>query len=154
TWPKVGVRALRADLMELQLQENATLMGLYYFLSNPVARNIPPTLSAQIAALSELLDPAVADADLRVDVSQQTSIAYRDIDTRFSQSVAEGLHFIQKYRCLTPLEIDLLKRLASADSALSELDVVRRRPATALRVRGLVRDFACRLVRRSIGTRA
>jgi hypothetical protein len=154
TWPRIGLRAFRTDLQELQLLENATLMGLYYFLSNPPGRNIPPTLASQVTALSELLDPAVADADSLVDVSQQTTIKYRDIDTRFSQSVAEGLLFVQKYRCLSAAEIDLLKRLASADSALTELDVVKRRPATAMRIRGLVRDFACRLVRRSIGMRS
>jgi hypothetical protein len=152
-WPRAGVRGLRTDLQDLQLQDNPSLLGLYYFLSSSRRRSVPPTLESQLAGLAELLDPAVADPDMKVEVSAKTTITFRDIDVRFSQSVGEGLQFIQKYKCLTSLEIDLLRKLDSADQRLSEPDVAQRRPAVAARVQSLVRDFACRLVRRSIGVR-
>lgn len=153
-WPSAGIRNFRRDLKELKLQDNPTLLGLYYFLASSRGHSVPPTLESQLIGLSEHLDPAIADPDMKVEVSARTVITFRDIDTRFSQSVGEGLSFIQKYKCLTPLEIDLLKMLASADQELSEGDVVRHKPAVAARVRALVRDFSCRLVRRSIGVRA
>ena len=153
-WPQAGLRSLRRDLHDLQLQDNPTLMGLYYFLSSSRGRSVPPTLESQLAGLSELLDPGVADPDMKVEVSGRSTITFREIDIRFSQSVGEGFQFIQKYKCLTPLESDLLRRLDAADQRLSDGDVVRRRPAVAARVQALVRDFSCRLVRRSIGVRS
>ena len=153
-WPQTGLRSLKRDLIELQLQDNPTLMGLYYFLSGSRGRSVPPTLESQLLGLSELLDPGIADPDMKVDVSSRTTLTFRDIDIRFSQSVGEGFQFIQKYKCLTALEADLLRRLDVADQRLSESDVSRRRPAVAARVQALVRDFSCRLVRRSIGVRA
>lgn len=153
-WPRVGLRGFKSDLNELKLQDDPTLIGLYHFLASTRGRSIPPTLEPQLLGLAEILDPAIADPDLEVDVSSRTKITFRDIDIRFSQSVGEGLRFIQKYKCLTLLETDLLRKLDSADRQLSDADVIRQSSAVAARVQGLVRDFACRLVRRSIGVRA
>ena len=153
-WPHVGLRSLRADIQELQLGSHPTLMGLYHFLNRGSATSVPATLDAQLKALGELLDPAIADPDMEVEVSSRTKIRLREIDTRFSQSVGEGFSYIQKYRCLTILETDLLRRLAEADEKLSDPEIVKRRPIVASRVQALVRDFACRLVRRSIGLRS
>lgn len=153
-WPHTGLRSLRADLQELQLTSHPTLMGLYHFLNRGSATSVPATLDAQLAALGELLDPAIADPDMEVDVSSNTKIRLREIDTRFSQSVGEGFSYIRKYRCLTVLETDLLRRLAEADEKLSDPDIVKRRPMVASRVQALVRDFSCRMVRRSIGLRS
>lgn len=153
-WPHTGLRSLREDLKDLQLSSHPTLMGLYHFLNRGSAMSVPATLDAQLNALGELLDPAIADPDMEVKVSSRTKIRLREIDTRFSQSVGEGFSYIQKYRCLTVLEVDLLRRLAEADEKLSDPDVVKRRPMVASRVQSLVRDFACRLVRRSIGLRS
>ena len=153
-WPRAGIRHLRDDLRDLQLLEEPALMGLYYFLANARKLSIPQTLKSQLSNLVEVLDPAIADPDMKVPVSADTAITFRDIDTRFSQSVGEGRAYIQKYHCLTLLEIDLLKNLEAADRTLSDEGIRRKRPAVAARVQALVRDFACRLVRRSIGVRA
>jgi hypothetical protein len=153
-WPRHGLRSLRADIQELQLGNDPILMGLYHFLNRGAAASIPATLDAQLAELCELLDPAIADPDMKVEVSSRSSIYLRDLDTRFSQSVGEGFAFIQKYRCLTILESDLLRGLAEVDENLSDPHVVKRRPMVASRVQALLRDFSCRLVRRSIGMRS
>ncbi len=150
-WPHAGLRSLRADIQELQLGDNSTLMGLYHFLNRTAGASIPATLDAQLSAICELLDPAIADPDMEVELSSRTKIRLRELDTRFSQSVSEGFTYIQKYRCLTILESDLLRKLAEADEKLSDPDIVKRRPVVASRVQALVRDFACRTVRRSIG---
>lgn len=153
-WPHAGLHSLRKDLKELQMDGHPTLMGLYHFLNRGSATSVPATLESQLTTLGEALDPAIADPDMEVDVSSRTTIRLRDLDTRFSQSVGEGFSYIQKYRCLTVLEVDLLRRLAEADEKLSDPDIVKRRPIVAYRVQALVRDFACRLVRRSIGMRS
>ncbi|MFY9327999.1 MAG: hypothetical protein WAO76_08285 [Georgfuchsia sp.] len=153
-WMRNGVRDLRKDLLDLQLGDHPTLMGLYHFLNRGSSISVPATLEAQLVGICDLLDPAVADPDMEVEVSSQTKIRFRELDTRFSQSVGEGLVFIRKYQCLTDLEVDLLRRLADADEKLSDPDVVKRRPAVASRVQALVRDFACRVVRRSLGVRS
>jgi len=106
-----------------------------------------------LEGLVDLLDPALADPDSAVWVSAKTSLLLRDIDARFSQSVGEGLSFVRKYHCLSTLEVDLLERLARVDADLTASEVRRRRPAAANRIQRLVRDFSCRLVRRSLGAR-
>lgn len=153
-WPRTGLRSLRKDLQELNLGNHPTLMGLFHFLNRHSVTSVPATLDTQLTALGELLDPAIADPDMEVEVSSRTKIRLREIDTRFSQSVAEGFFYIQKYRCLSILETDLLRRLSEADEKLSDPDIVKRRPMVALRVQALVRDFSCRMVRRSIGLRS
>lgn len=153
-WPRAGLRSLRKDLKELGLDNDRTLMGLYHFLNRHSSVSIPATLDAQLSALGEYLDPAITDPDMEVEVSTRTKIHLREIDARFSQSVAEGFSYIRKYRCLSPLETDLLGRLAEADERLSDPDIVRRKSSIASKVQALVRDFSCRMVRRSIGVRS
>lgn len=150
-WPRLGGR-LRSDLKELKLQDEPTLLGLASFLSVARATSIPATLDAQLVGLCDALDPAIADPDSEVILSTRKTVKFRDIDARFSQSVGQGLSFVRTY--LSRTEVDLLEGLGHADDRLSEADVRRRRPAVAKRVQVLVRDFACRLVRRSLGVRA
>jgi hypothetical protein len=153
-WPRGIARKFRADLRELRLESQQTLLGLYYFLASARGHGVPATLAPQLSSMCESLDPALASPDEEIAISSRTTIALRELDRRFSHSVTEGLQFIRKYHCLTSLEVDLLQRLALADELLSEGDVQRRRPATAARIQRLIRDFASRLTRRSLGVRA
>jgi hypothetical protein len=104
--------------------------------------------------LVDLLDPALADPDSEVAISARTTIVLRDLDTRFSRSINEGIAFVRKFQALSITELDLLKRLAAADALLSLPQIRRKRPAAASRLQHILRDFACRLVRRSICTRS
>jgi hypothetical protein len=153
-WPRAIARKLRADLRDLRIESQQTLLGLYHFLNTARGHGVPATLAPQLSSMCESIDPALADPDEEVAISSRTNIALRELDRRFSHSVTEGLQFIRKYHCLSALEVDLLQRLALADDLLSEGDVQRRRPATAGRVQKLIRDFASRLTRRSLGVRA
>jgi hypothetical protein len=152
-WPRAVGRAMRADLRDLKL-EDPTLLGLSSFLSASAKSSLPATLALQLDALVDVLDPALADPDSEIAVSSQTVLTLRDIDSRFSHSVGEGLKAIRRYKCLSRNEVILLERLAKADELLSGSEIRRRRPKTATRVQLLVRDFACRTVRRSLGCRA
>lgn len=153
-WPREGVRNLRRAIQEVQLESHPGLMGFYHFLAMRRGASLPTTLESQLLGLGMVLDPAIADPDLEAAVSAQSTIKLRDLDVRFSQSVGEGFRFIKKYQCLSALEVDVLQRLDDADKRLSESDVVNRKPAVCARIQYLLRDFACRFVRRSIGCRA
>lgn len=154
TWPRGIVRQFRKDLLELRLNEQPAFAGLALFLNTRRSLSIPTTLDAQLNDLCELLDPALSDPDATVSVSAQTEIRFREIDVRFSQSINEGYKFVQKYQCLTKLESELLRKLAEADQILAKSELASRKPRVANRVRSVARDFACRLVRRSLGVRS
>ncbi len=149
-WPRLG-GSLRSDLRELKLQDEPILSGMASFLTVARKSSIPATLDAQLVGLCDALDPALADPDSEVALGART-VKLREIDARFSQSVGQGLRFVRAY--LSRLEIDLLEGLACADVRLSEADVRCRRPSVAKRLQVLVRDIACRLVRRSLGVSA
>ena len=152
-WDREAGPSLLRDIKELGLQDNNTAMGLQWFLSSRRSPYLPAMIEGSLDSFAGLLDPALARPDTTVEVSRNTSYRLRDLDTRFSRSVAEGLEYIRKSRILTGLEVELLRRLAELDAYLSRQDVRKKRPATATRVQRLVRDFACRLARRSIGVR-
>ena len=93
-WPRLSSRGLRNDLKELRLDTQPTLMGLHYFLSGVKGHSVPATLSPQLVSLSDALDPALANPDAEIEISGRKIITLRDLDTRFSHSVAEGFQFI------------------------------------------------------------
>jgi hypothetical protein len=154
TWPKVSVKTLKTALRELDLQDDEVLNGLLQFLNDSRRLAIPSTLRTQLDELCEVLDPALADPDTEVMLSGNTTVFYREIDARFSQSVEEGLSFLLNKRCLATLETDLLKDMDGADKRLAKAGLARSRPDTARRLQSIVRDFACRLARRSVGSRS
>ncbi len=148
-WQRPAKLALRKDIHELGLQQDAGIMGLFHFLTGTRDHSVPPTLSKQLDAINETLDPAMADPLDKILLSTRDIELGRDIDARFSHSVKEGLE--QCKRLLHPLEVDVLDRLAQSDERLSDSTVRKARPAAAKRLQNLVRDFSCRLVRRSLG---
>lgn len=152
-WDKEAGPALLRDLAELGLKDNHTAMGLQWFLSSRRAPYLPAMISGLLEGFDELLDPAIASPESEAQATRGTTYLLRDLDTRFSRSVAEGLDHVRKSRVLSGIEADLLGRLADLDEFLSRQQVRRKKPAVATRVQRLVRDFACRLVRRSIGAR-
>ena len=152
-WDKEIAASLRKDIKELGLEGDRTLMGLQHFLHERRAAYLPATIASLLDGLVALLDPALADPDSEVAVSTRSTVVLRDLDIRFSRSIAEGIEFIRKYQVLSATELDLLKRLATVDVHLSLPQVRRKRPATATRIQHVLRDFAGRLVRRSICTR-
>lgn len=152
-WDAGVAPRLYQDLKELDLRADHVLMGLYFFLRDPVAPGVTGSLGPLLGDVSRVLDPALCDPDGELELSGRTKRPARDIDARFSQSVGAGLAFLKPYQCLTELEIELLGRLALADAMLGE-EPRRKRPAAALRVQRLLREFACRLARRSVGMRS
>lgn len=158
-WDKSVATSLRRDIKELGLEkaiateEYRTLMGLVYFLAERKDHYLPATIAHLLEGLVDTLDPAFASPDIEVAVSGRSAIILGDLDMRFSRSLTGGLEFIRKYQVLLPNEVELLKRLSNADVLLSTPTIRRKRPVAASRVQHVLRDFACRLVRRSICTK-
>ena len=153
--PRQGILvALKALKVKVE-DTHPTLLGLHHFLSGGVRTDsIPATLRAQLATMCEELDPALAVPDSAVEVSSKTTLRFREIDERFSRSVKEGLQFIRKYQCLSPLELDVLSKVAQSEEWIASPEISWRKPSVAMRLQMFLRDFAGRLVRRSIGARS
>ncbi|RWX60618.1 hypothetical protein, partial [Mesorhizobium sp. M2A.F.Ca.ET.039.01.1.1] len=152
-WERDAGPTLLREIKELGLDDDNTAMGLQWFLSSRRTPYLPAMIGPALEGIAEMLDPALADPDTEVQATRNTSFALRDVDVRFSRSVLEGLDFVRKLQVLTRLEVDLVERLAKLDAELSVSSVRRKRPASATHVQRFVRDFACRLVRRALGTR-
>lgn len=150
-WPKVNSKGLRAEIRELEMQEDPGLMGFHYFISAPRDSSIPSSLKMQLLGLADCLDPALAEPSSKIELGNKPIYLGKDIDARFSQSVGEGLAVVRRH--ISNLEVGLLEKLARTDEVLSSSSVRRKRPATAKRVQNLIREFSCRLIRRSLGVR-
>ncbi|MBY5867835.1 hypothetical protein [Rhizobium leguminosarum] len=145
--------SLLRDLKELGLADHNTAMGLHWFLASRRIKYLPAMIAPSLEGVVDIMDPALADPDTEVRATQRTTWWLRDIDARFSRSVAEGLDYVRKAQVLSRIELELLERLAALDTLLSSSAIRRKRPQAASRVQRLARDFACRLVRRTLGTR-
>lgn len=153
SWPHdAGPRLLR-DLKDLALDDDNTAMGLAWFLQGRRAQYLPTVISSALEGVVEIMDPGLASPDVKVQATLRTTFWLRDIDVRFSRSVSEGLDYVRRQQVLSKVEVELLDRLSALDAELSRPAVRRKRPAVATRVQRLVRDFACRLVRRALGAR-
>lgn len=152
-WPVERASGLRKDIVDLGLSDFPALVAIQQFLALDKRRESTATLRSQLSGMSSVLDPAKASPSFEVRVSANTVIRFEDLDRRFSLSIQGGRKYLQKYQCLSEIEISALKVLEEADNKLSDHLVRRSRPATASRVQALLRALACRLARRSIGVR-
>lgn len=157
-WDASIVTSLRRDMKELGLSDSQegtrTLKGLAAFLADRKGNYLPTTISSILMDISSILDPGVASPEMNVALSKQTTIPLSEMDIRFSRSVGAGFDFLRKYQVLSPNESELMRRLATADSLLSQPAIRKKRPAAASRIQHIVRDFACRIARRSICARS
>lgn len=153
-WPIERASSLRKDIADLGLGDFPALVAIQQFLALDKRRESTATLRSQLSVMSAILDPAKASPSFEVRVSANTVIRYEDLDRRFSLSIQGGRKYLQKYQCLSEIEVSALKVLEEADNKLSDHLVRRARPATANRVQALLRAIACTIARRSIGVRA
>lgn len=157
-WDPDAAGALRQGLKDLglgrEIGEVRVILGLQYFLHDRKDSYLPATIESLLESQVDLLDPAMASPDIEVAVSGRSKVKLGELDTRFSRSINGGIDFIRKYQVLAKHEISLLRKLERADNLLSSSAIRRRNPTAASRIQRILRDFACRLVRRSICTRS
>ena len=141
------------DIRELGLHDkDATAMGLHYFLQSRSGGYVPQMIAMLLDGVVDLLDPALASPDETIQ-GWGGPLNLGDLDVRFSRSVREGFELAVGKRLLSTNERTLLERLADLDELLTLPKVRSRKPTAATRMQRVVRDFACRLVRRSVGAR-
>jgi hypothetical protein len=128
-WDRDAGASLLRDLKELGLDDDNTAMGLHWFLQSRRGQYLPTTITAALEGVVDLMDPAAASPDTELQATQRTTFWLRDIDVRFSRSVAEGLDYVRKSRVLQEAELELLGRLATLDAELSQGQMRRKRPA-------------------------
>lgn len=157
-WDPEAAGSLRQGIKDLGLDKAASetrvLIGLQHFLQERKDPYLPATITSLLESLVDLLDPALASPGAEVPVSGRSKVVLGELDTRFSRSLTGGIDFVRKYQVLSTTELDLLRRLAKVDNVLSSPSVRRKNPAAASRIQRILRDFACRLARRSICTRS
>jgi hypothetical protein len=110
-------------------------------------------IGSLLEGVVDLLDPALVSPDVEVDLYKKDAVALREIDVRFSRSVTEGLEYVRRSSLVSKLELDLIGRIGKLDEYLSVASVRKKRPAAATQLQHLLRDFCCRLVRRTIGAK-
>lgn len=154
SWPAERGAGLRADIKDLRLDEQPSVLGLMQFLALDRRKDTTTTLRSQLNGMVEHLDPATASPEFEVGISSNKVMQLKELDRLFSLSVKGGRELLHKHRCLSELENRVLRLLESADEKLSEEPVRRRKPAAAQRVQALVRLVACTIARRSLAVRA
>ncbi|NTH14751.1 hypothetical protein G6L99_21780 [Agrobacterium rhizogenes] len=151
-WDGGLASSLLQDIRDLGLQEDNTAMGLHYFLQSRIAGYVPATIAASLDAFVELLDPAMSSPDAEVTL-WGGPVRLGEFDARFSRSVREGLDYAIGCRALSHNERALLERLSGLDELLGVPRLRLKRPGAANRIQRAIRDFACRVTRRSVGAR-
>jgi hypothetical protein len=152
-----NLKQLKSDIQDIKMKDSTaqlTLNGFFSFVSNSFKESIPTTLDSQLTRIGEILDPAIADSDYLVNLSSKTNVPFREVDTRFSQSVGEGLRYLQPYQCLSIIEVELLKRISFLDQQISDQEFTSKRSTSADRALRHLREFSCSIARRSIASRA
>lgn len=152
-WDREAGPSLLRDIKELGLEDDNTAMGLHWFLMSRRVQHLPATIGVSLEGMVDIMDPALTDPDTEVQATQRTTWWLRDIDVRFSRSVSEGLEYVRKSQVMSKVELELLDRVAALDAVLSSSAIRRKRPQAASRVQRICRDFACRMVRRTLGAR-
>ena len=158
-WETGNLRYIKQDIKDLGFstdsdsEEQITILGMSQFLSNRRTQYLPAMISQLLEGIA-CLDPSMTSPNERTALSSKNDILLGDLDQRFSRSLSDGFDFIKKSRPLTPNETELIKRLVSADEYLAQPSIRIKKPTAASRLQFSLRDFACRLVRRSLCTKS
>jgi hypothetical protein len=151
SWSTAASDEMSELAKELRLLQEPILAGLIGFLANGASERLPAVIRDALVELSPLLDPALADPDMLVTLSDGREFRFRDLDVRFSLSVRAGLDYYCSFGTSTLLEREVLEKLSSVDDLLSGPQVTSSQTGSARRLQRMIRDFSCRMTRRSLG---
>jgi hypothetical protein len=158
-WPsfsKGNIRESKTVLKESSINGNE-LDGLLGFLNFFAQKKKTDTrISGDVidrvrSELSELLDPAHAEGDLTLLESAGRPIEVRTIEDLYSVSSQEGKAKVRHQ--MQALEVKLLDELQAIDMALDTENFPNVRGRDVYLLKGLIRQFAVRLTKRSLGTK-
>lgn len=130
------------------------LAGIFSFFSakkRDEARISGDILDRVRGELSPMLDPALAEGGLVLLETSGAPVKVRDVEDLFSVSVLEGKN--RTRRQLQSLEVRLLDELQTIDTALDTENFPSARSRDVYLLKSLVRQYALRLSKRSLGSR-
>ena len=147
-WPRLRMRDRLRKISQTAPFENSLspLAGWFWFLERRSIDSTSPAFQSLLDSFRGAMDPASTESEQPLP----GGISFGEVDDDFSQSVALGIAGV--HDLLSPIELLVLGQLAEADVFLSSEKIrnAHREDARALQ-RGM-RSFACRVVRRHLGT--
>lgn len=153
-WPSFRTNQYKfaiSDLSSLKKEPLSPAIGLFSWFGSR-RRQVETDISRLLSSTwSETLDPALATGSINLIESKKLRFTIQEVEERFSLSVADGLEMVESQ--LSNLEKDILKELAKSDAFLTSQAYPRRMNTSAKLIQQVIRQFCCRLVKRSIGCR-
>jgi hypothetical protein len=156
TWPRLAYKDFNDSRKKIIRELNEDLKpvdDLFRYLQWRDRANKSEAISKTVAnKFCPLLDPANADPEQEISFATSgNNFTVRDIDERFCLSVGQGLK--QVTHRISFLDREVLKRLATADDELNGDAISNQDSGKAEKLQTVIRMFACRLVKRALGTR-
>jgi hypothetical protein len=139
------------DLAGLKKPQLEAALGLMGWLGTRRHSNETDISRLLATTWSEVLDPALSSGALTLFETKKRAWTVQEIEEHFSLSISDGLDVVR--RELQPVEAEILRDLSVSDDFLASQDYPRRCTPSAVIVLQVIRQFACRLVKRSLGTR-
>lgn len=156
TWPRLATKDFNDSRKKIIRELNEDLKpvdDLFRYLQWRDRAKKSEAISKTVAdKFCPLLDPANAAPEQEISVvTSGKNLTVRDIDERFSLSVSHGLKLVTKR--ISFLDREILKRLAIADDKLNGDSISNQDSVKAEKLQTAIRMFACRQVKRALGTR-
>ncbi|MEO3428719.1 hypothetical protein AAFN88_07675 [Pelagibius sp. CAU 1746] len=149
-------RSAKRELFKEKHSDEGLLAARGYFRFASKAQEIISRASGDIPdrirdSLGPALEPALSPSERVLFSKDGQDYAVADVENRLSLSVRNGLELVGTQ--IETLERDILQTLVLADEALVEDKFPRNRTRQARLLQSTIRQFAARLVKRSLGVR-
>lgn len=160
SWPRFDTgdyRKSKQELLKRSLEDPGLRNARAFFRFTSSAATISSRASGDVPdrvreSLAPRLDPAVSQGEGVLFNKEGRGYTISDIEDLFSISVSEGLEIVSSQ--IETLERDLLSQLSIADSSLTEDKFPRTKTKQARLLQSTIRQFAARLVKRSLGVKS
>jgi len=158
-WPSFErgeYRAAKRELFRDKYDDEGLSAAKGFFRFTARAADLAAKASGDVpdrirGSVGRALDPALATGPIAIMSRGGEEVSIAEIESRFSLSIRDGMILVGNQ--IETLERDVLDRLRVADESLVEDRFPRNRIRQARLLQTTLRQFAARLVKRSLGTR-
>lgn len=160
SWPRFDTgdyRKAKQELLKSNVEDSGLRNARAFFRFTASAATISSKASGDVPdrvreSLAPRLDPAVSQGEGVLFNKEGRTYTISDVEDLFSISVSEGLEMVSSQ--IETLERDLLSQLSIADNSLTEDKFPRTKTKQARLLQSTIRQFAARLVKRSLGVKS
>lgn len=156
-WPRLGSRVIRRALSSVKDSPAGSSSPIPHLFEYAYWSNVyGPKASGDVpdrirSAMAPALDPAlIKDPSAKFLSSSSRDVTLVDLESAFSTSVKQGINLLTN-RPFPKVERELLDRLSTADEMLDAAGIPEYEKVV---LRSELRQYAIRLVKRSLGVRA